>query len=173
MGKFAESKKKIMAECSQPGAKKTFNKSLFNEMATTLLNDAEYEKEEVVVKDGELKPVTSTPIADLRRQIIGSVAKSAGCDQQEQMKLIEEHQFPQLDMYGYVDSLVQEYLSTGKKLVLSRKENFQASLETEVIKPGIKEVRRPGATEKTKQRQGEFIKLKAKSTCPDNLKQNL
>lgn len=173
MGKFAETKAKIMKECSQPGAKKTFNKSMFNELGTALINDPTYEKEEVVVKEGALKPVTSTPIADLRKQIIGSVAKSAGCDQAEQQKLIEEHQFPQLDMYDYVDSLLQEYLSTGKKYVMSRRENFQASLETETIRAGIKEVRRPGATEKTKQRQGEFVKLKAKSTCPDNLKQNL
>lgn len=173
MGKFADAKERIMKECSQPGAKKTFNKSLFNEMGTLLLNDPTYEREEVVVKDGELKPVTTNPVADLRKQIIGSVAKSAGCDQAEQQKLVDEHQFPQLDMYGYVDSLLQEYLSTGKKYTMGRRENFQASLVTETVKAGIKEVRRPGATEKTKQRQGEFVKLKASSTCPDNLKENL
>ncbi|MCM1220946.1 MAG: hypothetical protein NC548_41315 [Lachnospiraceae bacterium] len=173
MGKFSETKKKIMEECSKPGAKKTFNKTMLNELGTALLNDATYVREEVVVKDGALVPVTSNPTAELRKQIIGSVAKSAGCDQAEQQKLIEEHQFPQLDVYGYVDSLLQEYLSTGKKYVMGRQENFQASIETETVKAGIKEVRRPGATEKTKQRQGEFVKLKAKSTCPDNLKQNL
>jgi hypothetical protein len=50
---------------------------------------------------------------------------------------------------------------------------MQAAIEATTIPATIKEVRRPGETEKKKQRQGEYIKLRAKSTCPDNLKENL
>lgn len=173
MGKFAETKKKIMAECTKPGSKKTFNETYFNELATAMLNDAAYEKKEEKVKNGKLETDVTTPIADLRKSIIGSVAKSAGCDAAEQEKLIAEHQFPKLPMYDYVEAAMREYLETGKKFQFARQKNFQASIETETIKATVKDVRRPGESATTKQRQGEYVKLKAKSTCPDNLKENL
>ena len=160
MGKFADARKKFQQECE--GTKKTFNQNLFNELATTMLNDPGYEKTEMQKKGGELVQTESQPIADLRKAIIGSVAKAGGCDAAEQEKLIEEHQFPKLPMYDFVESALREYL-----------ENMQATLEMVTVKPAVKDVRKPGATETKKQRQGEFKKLKAKSTCPDNLKEDL
>lgn len=171
MGKFAEARKKFQAECQ--GTKKTFNETLFNELATVMLNDPEYEKEEMQRKGGELVKTTSQPMVDLRKALIGSVAKAAGCDGAEQDKLVAEHQFPKLPIYDLVESSVREYLDLGKSFPFARQENMQASLEMTTVKPAIKEVRKPGATETKKQRQGEFKKLKAKSTCPDNLKEDL
>lgn len=174
MSKFAETKAKIIAESKASGGKKTFNRTYFNELATAMLNDAEYEKTELKPKNGELVTETSTPIADLRKSLIGSVAKSAGCDTAEQEKLVAEHQFPTLPLYDFVEASVREYVvEVGKKFPLARQENMQASIEAVSVKATIKDVRRPGASETTKQRQGEYIKLKAKSTCPDNLKENL
>lgn len=170
MSKFAETKKRLEEAGS---SKKTFNENYFNELATGLLNDPDYEKVEMVTKNGELTEAKSTPIADLRKGLIGSVAKAAGADQAEQEKLIAEHQFPKLPVYDYVDSALHEYLGLGKKFPLSRKENFQGSIEFASIAACVKDVKKPGATESKKQRQGDFIKLKAKSTCPSNLKQDL
>ena len=171
MSNFSETKKRIQEECVN--SKKTFNENYFNEIATAILNDPDYEKEEVVTKKGELETVKSTPIKDLRKAIIGSVAKAAGSDAAEQEKLINEHQFGKLPMYDYVDSTLQEYLSIGKKFQLGRKENFQGTIEFIKQAPTVKDVKRPGSEETKKQRQGEYIKLKAKSTCPDNLKEDL
>lgn len=171
MSKFSETKERIASECGT--GKKTFNEAMFNQLGTAILNDPEYAKEELVVKKGELTPVTSTPIKDLRKAIIGSVAKAAGSDSTEQQKLIDEHQFPTLPLYDYVDSTLHEYLGMGKKFPMSRKENFQGALEFTEQKATVKDVKRPGATESKKQRQGAYIKLKAKSTCPDNLKEDL
>lgn len=171
MAKFAEIKKKIVEE--NGSGKKTFNESYFNQIATAIMNDPEYEKVELVKKHGELVESKSTPVADLRKAIIGSVAKAAGADAAEQEKLVAEHQFGTLPMYDYVDSTLHEYLSLGKKLPLSRKENFQGSIEFAPQDACVKEVKKPGATESKKQRQGAFIKLKAKSTCPSNLKTDL
>ena len=127
----------------------------------------------MVVKKGELVSSTSTPVKDLRKAIIGSVAKAAGSDSTEQQKLIDEHQFPTLPLYDYVDATLHEYLGMGKKFPMSRRENFQGSIEFTEQKAAVKDVKRPGATESKKQRQGAYIKLKAKSTCPDNLKEDL
>lgn len=174
MGKFAETKAKIKKECESSGSKRTFNENYFNELGTALLNDPSYEKVEKKVKNGELTDVKSEPIADLRKAIIGSVTKAAGCDSAEQEKLVAEHQFPKLPLYDYTESLLREYVvDIGKKFPFARQENMQAAIEATTVPASIKEVRRPGDTEKKKQRQGEYVKVRAKSTCPDNLKENL
>lgn len=171
MSKFADTKKRIIEEGGS--SKKTFNENYFNELSTALLNDPDYEKTEMVTKKGELTPISSKPIADLRKGIIGGVAKAAGADQAEADKLIAEYQFPKLPMYDYVDCALHEYLGLGKKFPLSRKENFQGSIEFTDQKACIKDVKAPGSTVSKKQRYGDYIKLKAKSTCPENLKQDL
>lgn len=171
MSKFSETRARIAEECS--GGKKTFNEGVFNQLATGIINDPEYVKEEYVTKKGELVKVESNPIKDLRKVLIGTVAKAAGSDTAEQQKLIEEHQFPILPMYDYVEASLHEYLNMGKKFPLARTESFQGSLEFTEQKATIKDVKRPGATESKKQRQGAYTKLKAKSTCPDNLKEDL
>lgn len=171
MAKFAETKKKIIEEGAS--SKKTFNENYFNELATALLNDPDYEKTEMVTKKGELTPISSRPIAELRKSLIGGVAKAAGADSAEQEKLVAEYQFSKLPMYDYVDSTLHEYLGLGKKFPLSRKENFQGSIEFVDQKACVKDVKAPGSTVSKKQRQGDYIKLKAKSNCPDNLKTDL
>lgn len=170
MAKFKETRDRIFAESGGENAKKIFNESYFNELSTALLNDPEYEKIEMVTKKGELSEMKTTPIADLRKTLIGSVAKAAGCDAAEREKLVAEHQFPTLPMYDYVDCALQEYMGLGKKFTFSRKEDFKGSIELCEQKACVKEVKAPGSDVSKKQRQGEYKKLKAKSTCPDNLK---
>lgn len=173
MGKFNETKAKIMAEIEQSTVKKTFNRTYFDVLGTALINDASYEKSELKAKNGELVSEVTTPMADLRKAIIGSVAKAAGSDTAEQEKLIEEHQFPTLPLYDFVEASIREYCSTGKKFVFARQNDFQGAIEMERIPATIKDVRKPGSDVKVKQRQGEHVKLKAKSTCPANLKVNI
>ena len=173
MGKFAETKAKIVAEIEATSQKKTFSRAYFDTLATALMNDPEYEKIELKQKNGELVNETTTPMADLRKAVIGSVAKAAGADAAEQERLVDEHTFPTLPLYDFVESSVREYLSLGKKFTFARQEDFSGSLETTRVPAVIKEVHKPGSTEKVKQRQGEHTKLKAKSTCPANLKTNI
>ena len=173
MAKFKETRDRIFEENGGVNGKKIFNESYFNELSTALLNDPDYEKVEMVTKKGELVEMTTTPIAELRKTLIGSVAKAAGSDAAEREKLIAEHQFPKLPMYDYVDSVLQEYMGIGKKFTFSRKSNFQASIEPSIQKACVKDVKAPGSATSKKQRQGEYIKLKAKSTCPSNLKEDL
>ena len=173
MGKFAEAKKKLTDEISNSTQKKTFNETYFNVLSTAMMNDPGYEKTELKNKGGELVEEKTTPIADLRKSIIGSVAKSAGCDSAEQERLVNEHQFPVLPMYDYVESAMREYLGLGKNFPFARQNDFQAALEMETVAATVKDVRVPGSNDTHKQRQGEHRKLKAKSTCPKNLRVNI
>lgn len=171
MSKFSETKARIAEECK--GGKKTFNEGVFNQLGTAILNDPDYVKSELVVKKGELTKTETNPVKDLRKALIGSVAKAAGSDSAEQQKLIDEHQFPLLPVYDYVESTLHEYLDMGKRFPFARTETFQGSLEFTEQQETVKDVKRPGATESKKQKQGAYTKLKAKSTCPDNLKEDL
>ena len=173
MGKFNETKKRLEDEISKSTQKKTFNRTYFDMLGTAILNDAGYEKTELKSKGGELVEEKTTPIADLRKSIIGSVAKSAGCDAAEQERLIADHQFPTLPVYDYVESSLREYLDLGKNFPLARQNDFQAALEMESIAATVKDVRVPGSNETHKQKQGAHRKLKAKSTCPKNLRTNI
>lgn len=173
MGHF----KDVKAELLKTGAasKKTFSEAMFNKLGTALLNDPTYERNTVSMKDGALVEESTTPIKDLRKQIIGSVAKAAGCDAAEQTKIIDEHQFPELGIYPYVDTLMREYLDPdlGKRFTFGRTQDFQASIEFEKKEECIKDVKAPGSDEVKKQRQGAYVKAGVKSTCPDNLRENL
>lgn len=173
MGHFKDVKEEILK--NGPSTKKTFSEAMFNKLSTAMLNDPEYERTTVSVKDGTLVEETTTPIKDLRKQLIGSVAKAAGCDAAEQTKIIDEHKFPELSMYPYVDSVLQEYTdpALGKRYVFGRKDNFQASLEMVEKEACIKDVKAPGAETSKKQRQGAYVKAVVKSTCPENLREDL
>jgi hypothetical protein len=178
MSKFAEAKKKLLEE--NVSTKKTFNESYFNTLTTALVNDPDYELNEVVMRKGELTPVTSTPVADFRKAVIGGIAKAAGADAAEQEKLIAEHQFGNIPWYPVVSEAITNYLSVdkesgaSKKFTFVPKEDFQGSIELKEVPATIKEVRAPGSTEPAKkQRQAAHTRLKANSTCPDNLKENI
>lgn len=173
MSKFKDVKAKIIEEGLS--SKKTFSESLFNTLGTAMLNDPDYERKTVAVKDGNLVENVDTPVKELRKKLIGSVATAAGCDAPEATKLVEEHEFPELPVYGYVDSLLQEYLDPdlGKKYAFGRKENFQAAMEIAPQEAKIKDVSAPGSTVTKKQRQGAYNKLSVKSTCPDNLREDM
>lgn len=173
MSNFKDVKKKIIEDGLS--SKKTFSESLFNQLGTAILNDEGYERTVASMKDGELKEETVKPIGELRKQLIGSVAQAAGCDAAEQGKLVEEHQFPTLSLYPFVDSTIKEYMKpdVGKRYVFGRENNIQASMEFVEQEACIKDVSAPGSTVSKKQRQGAYLKLKAKSTCPDNLREDI
>lgn len=168
MSKFDEKRKAIIEEYTS--SKKTFNESLFNTVFTEILNDPDYEKVEMTSDD---ETVTTQPIGALRKGLIGSVAKAAGADQAEQEKLIETHTFPKLPMYDYVDSGLQEFLRLGKRFSFSRKEDFQGSIEFENQKECTKEIKTPGTGATKLQKHGAYVKLKAKSNCPKNLREDI
>lgn len=167
MGRYAEKKKEIMGE--KKGTK-VFNASDFNKLGTAILNDPEYVAEIASVKEGKVVTTETTPVADLRQKLIGGVLKAAGVDSQEQAKFVQEYQFPTLPLNSVVSEILTEYMGQGKPFTFNRKGDFKASILIEDKKEEVKEVKSPATGEVSKKRYGAYRKLKAKSTCPDNLK---
>ena len=116
MGKFQEKKNEILT-ASKASKRKTFNEQQFNELGTALLNETGYQSTTYTVKKGELEEITSNPVADLRKPLIGDVLKKAGLDSAEVEKITETHQFPTLPLYPVVSAFARLFARTSSRFI--------------------------------------------------------
>lgn len=171
MGSFAEKKKELM-EASK-SSRKVFNVQNFNKLGTALINDPDYTATVAVTKDGAIETKETKPVADLRKKMIGDVLKAAGHDATEQEKFVNEYQYSTLPLHGVVSEMLTEYMSTGAPFAFTRKEDMKASILIEQQAEVIKEVKSPQTKEVKKKKYSAYRKVKARSTCPANLKEDV
>lgn len=169
MSKFTEKKNEIKAKAAASN-RKTFNEQEFNELATALINEPEYTTTVSQTVKGEYSEKEIAPVKDLRKSIIGSVAKAAGCDTADQAKLIEEHQFPTLPIYGYIAETVENYIDANKAFALLPKKDMRATIFIDPQDEETKEVKSPKTQEVSKRKYSAYRKVKVKSNCPANLR---
>jgi hypothetical protein len=175
MGKFAEAKAELIkaaAPANGASPKRTKNKKLFNEIGTALLNDPDYQDTVYSEHNGEPTMIQTTPVRDLRKTMIGGIAKDAGLDAAETAKLIENHQFSTLPLYPVVGDMIEEFLDTGRVFAFGRREDLQGSIYIEEIKePTTRSSlvpKQPGV--KVTSVYDEHRRYRVKSKCPDNRK---
>lgn len=169
MSKFAEKKAELLKNQAE-NSKKVFNAQDFNELGTALLNDADYTVELSVKKNGDVTTKETTPVKDLRKKVIGGVAKAAGLDSSEQASLVDSYEFDTLPLYGYVSELLEGYMSVGKPFTMQKKNDMQGSIYIETQPEEVKEVKSPQTGEVSKRKYGQYRKVKVKSTCPTHLR---
>ena len=172
MGKFLEKKNEI-AEAAKASNRKTFNENDFNELGTALLNDPGYTTTVAVVENGVTTTKEVNPVADLRKSLITSVAKAAGCDNADQQKLVEEHQFNKLPLFDYVSELVENYCDTGKVIQMRSKPDFRATIAIEKQAEAVKDVKTPQTNEVKTCKYSAYRKMKVRSNCPQNLRETI
>ena len=149
-----------------------FSKSQFNELAAAYLNSPDYVDTQLKTKDGAVTIVETTPVKDFRENIIGGIAKAAGLDKAEQQKLVDEYQFsPKADYHSFVSNTVEAYAGDAcRKFTFTQRPDMNGSVVIEKIPETVKEVTVVGSDTKKKVNYGEYRKVKAKSTCPKNLR---
>ena len=172
MSKFIEKKKEIKEKAAASN-RKTFNEQEFNELATALINEPGYKTTISQTVKGEYSEKEIFPVKDLRKSIIGSVAKAAGCDTAEQAKLVDEHQFSTLPMYNYVAEVVEEYIDANKAFALLPKNDMRATIFIDPQAEEVKEVKSPKTQEVSKRKYAAYRKVKVKSNCPQNLRSDV
>lgn len=170
MSKFAEKKQEIKAKAAASN-RKTFNEQEFNELATALMNEPDYTTTISQTVKGEHSEKEIYPVKDLRKSIIGSVAKAAGCDTADQAKLIDEHQFSTLPIYNYVAEVVEEYIDANKSFALLPRTDMRATISIAPQDEEIKEVKSPKTGEVSQRKYAAYRKVKVKSNCPQNLRE--
>lgn len=173
MGKFEEKKQELLEAVDNKSDRKVFSIAGFNKLGTALLNDPDYVAKVSVTKNGELQEQDTTPVADLRKKMIGDVLKAAGHDADEQEKFVKEYQYPTLPLHGVISEMLTEYMDTGKPFVFNRKNDMKASILIEKQPEVVKEVKSPSTGEVKKKRYSEYRKMKTKSTCPSNLRSDV
>lgn len=171
MGVFADKKKELMEAGNTK--KKVFNVQNFNKLGTALLNDPDYTATVATTKDGAIETKETHPVADLRKKMIGDVLKAAGHDATEQEKFVNEYQYSTLPLHGVVSEMLTEYMGTGSPFAFNRKEDMKASILIEPQAETVKEVKSPKTGDVSKKRYSAYRKVKARSTCPANLKSDV
>lgn len=172
MSNFAEAKKAIEEKYKSKDGKvrKTWNRQEFNEIATAIMNDPDYTSVAYTVKGDDLVETQTKEVADLRKVMIGSVAKATGADSAEVTKLINEHEFPTLPIAGVVADMITEYLETGKAFAFPRKKDLQGSIIIESKEETTKTKNVPNGSGTATSHYAAHRVYKAKSKCPSNLK---
>ena len=166
-----KSELELLVEEIKTNAKQTaINKVDEVRVMRSMLNDPDYVAKVSVVKNGQLEETETTPVRDLRKKMIGDVLKEAGHDTAEQEKFVNEYQYPTLPLHSVVSEMLMEYMDPGKPFVFNRKNDIKASILIEKQPEIVKEVKSPLTGEVKKKRYAEYRKMKAKSTCPPNLK---
>lgn len=171
MSKFTEKKKQLVSSASTGSTKVTDNKQLFNELATAMLNDPDFEDVEQATKKGEVVENTTKPIAELRKKLIGSVAKAAGADTDETAKLVQSHEFPTLPMYTFVADCIEEYCGAGKAFRFGKRKDLQGTIKIVTEEECTKEHNNPraaktGGPAKTKKHYQQHRRYRVESKCP-------
>ena len=171
MGSFAEKKKELME--ANKSSRKVFNKQAFNKLGTAMINDPDYTAKVVVTKNGVPETVEIHPSADFRKVAIGDLLKAAGHDATEQEKYVKEYQFGTLPLHELVSEMLTQQMSTDRPFAFVKKEDMNASIRIEPQAEVIKEVKSPQTGEVKKKKYSAYRKVKARSTCPANLKEDV
>lgn len=155
--------------------KRSFSKSQFNELTAAYLNSPEYVETTMKTKDGSPVLVESTPVKDFRENIIGGITKAAGLDKDDQQKMIDEYTFsPKADYHSFMSNVIEAYAGEcHHKFAFNPRADLTGSVLIETVPEVTKTVKVPGTdTEKTVH-YGQYRKIKAKSTCPGNLREDV
>lgn len=171
MGLFQAKKEEIMNATKGTSNKKTYNETQFNELATALLNDYNYEMETVATEGGEVVDKVSTPVKDFRDKAITPLLTKAGLDKSEAQTLTETYEFPTLPIAPLVSEMIEHYTDAGKRFNLQPKRDLKASITMEVVEPVVdKVVQNPKTKEESLLSTDQHRKVKVESGCPDHLK---
>lgn len=174
--KKAEFKEAAQQNLNKEGKpKRSFSKTQFNELAAAYLNSPEYVDTVRATKDGEVTLTETTPVKDFRESVIGGIAKAAGLDRSEQEKLVNEYQFSaKTNYHSFVSNTIEAYAGECQhKFTLTPRADMTGSIQIDDVEEVTKTVKVPGTGEEKKVHYGAYRKVKAKSTCPANLKEDV
>lgn len=145
--------------------KATFSRRMYNDIVNAMVNDENYEVENVQFKGGELVVTKSTPMKEFRTKLIGPILSEIRMDPLDAEKFIKNYEFTKGQTDGFYDlacSSIMEYMKTGKSFRFPNKKDFVAAISLREMPESV--YVNPNNGNKTK-REG-FVTLVKKSTCP-------
>ena len=117
---------------SKDGSVKTsFSRKFYDDVACAVLNDPDYEFEEVRVRNGKPTVLTSNPSKAFREKIIAPILSTMNVDNDDVKRFVDDYQFSQAQaatIYDISSAINWEYMNTGKILRIPAKEDFVGSI---------------------------------------------
>lgn len=171
---FSEIKNEIF-DASKASGKKTFSEGVFNKLTSALVNEKDYEVKVAKTRGGVQVEETIKPIEEFRKVVIGGIAKSAGADDAEVTKLVDEYKFgANVPWYPVVSEAITNSMEAGKSFTFIPKNDMNATLNMVDMKEEIKMVGAPGAAKDDKKPvlYGAHRRIKSASTCPKALRKD-
>lgn len=171
---FTDVKNEIF-EAAKTSNKKTFSESAFNKLTSAMVNEPEYEVKVSKTKAGQLVEEVTHPIAEFRKSVIGGIAKSAGADDAEVAKMVDEYKFSaNTPWYPVVSEAITASMEAGKAFTFIPKSDMNATLTLKEEKEVVKMVGAPGAPKDDKKPvvYGAHRRIKSASTCPKSLRKD-
>lgn len=127
--------------------KSSFSRKFYDDIAGAVMNDPDYEFDEVKMKGGEAVVVKSKPTKEFREKLFTPLMKSFNVDAEDAQKFIQDYQFTPAQastMYNLMAAINWEYMKTGKILRLPSKEDFVGSINIREVEESVYENKKTG-----------------------------
>ena len=173
---FSERLNEIVEEAkssSKDGTvKSSFSRKFYNDVACAVLNDPDYEFDEIRIRNGKPTKITSTPSREFRERIIAPILSTMDVDNDDIKKFVQDYEFTQAQaatIYDLASAINWEYMNTGKILRLPSKETFVGSINLKDIDESIYENKKTGVKTKRKAHKALLKRSTTPSWCKERL----
>lgn len=143
--------------------KRTFSRTVFNNLIKDYLNDPELISHVMKIEKGEAVKIETQPVKGFRK-ILRNVLIDYGVDKQEADTMLSTYEFSGKDldaMYDFMNDFIYYYNKTGRHYKIYDKEDITAQI---FLKPQEEEIKSYPKKE-NKVRLKPHAKLGQKSTC--------
>lgn len=150
---------------------KIFSMDSFTKLLTCYVNDPEFESHTMKKKGEEAHKLATHPVKGFRDTIV-RVLVDFGVDAKDAEEGMKNYQFRAKDvqsMYDFITDFIYQYLSTGRKLDLFKREDAIASIYLKDEDETVGKHR----LAKNPSRKKKHKKLVADSSCPEWQKETL
>lgn len=176
MGNFSDVWNSILGSVptTKTGEKMSTHSSAdFNSISKALFNEVDYTTKKTKTVNGEMVVEDVKPVEAFRQGMIKNILKKAGHDNAEAESLAMSIEVDNVNgLYEFVSEDLYQYMAAGKKFTFMPKEDFQGSINLNLIAEHDEAYHNPKTGEAGVSHQKAYKKLKADSTCPKHLKSN-
>ena len=158
---------------SKDGSVKTsFSRKFYDDVACAVLNDPDYEFEEVRVRNGKPTVLTIKPSKAFREKIIAPILSTMNVDNDDVKRFVDDYQFSQAQaatIYDISSAINWEYMNTGKILRLPSKPDFVGSINVRNIDESVYENKKTGVKTKRKAHKALLKRSTTPSWCKEKM----
>ena len=153
--------------------KSSFSRKFYDDVAGAILNDPDYEFEQIKIKGGVATPVVTKPSREFREKLLAPIAKSVNMDAEDAKKFVEDYTFTPAQastVYDLMSAVNWEYMNTGKILRMPSTKDFVGSINIKDVEGSIYENKQLGVKVKRKKHKTLLKRSTTPPWCKESIK---